>query len=75
MLHVPYKGLGPAVVDLMAGQINVVFDNLPSSAVALKSGKLRALAVSAPERIASLPDVPTYAEVGYPELNTPSWKH
>lgn len=73
MLHVPYKGLGPAVVDLMAGQINVVFDNLPSSAVALKSGKLRALAVSAPERIASLPDVPTYAEVGYPELNTPSW--
>lgn len=73
MLHIPYNGLGPAVVDLMAGQIDVVFDNLPSSAALLDSGRLRALAVSAPERIESMPDVPTYTEVGYPELNTPSW--
>ncbi|OZI62033.1 Bug family tripartite tricarboxylate transporter substrate binding protein [Bordetella genomosp. 11] len=73
MLHVPYKGLGPALVDLMAGQVQVVFDNLPSSAGFIASGKLRALAVAAPERVKSLPDVPTYAELGYPQLNTPSW--
>lgn len=73
MLHVPYKGLGPALVGLMAGQVQVVFDNLPSSAGFLKGGKLRALAVASPERIKSMPDVPTYAEVGYPQLNTPSW--
>lgn len=73
MLHVPYKGLGPALTDLLAGQIDVVFDNLPSSAGHLQSGGLRALAVAAPERVPQFPDVPTYAEVGYPELNTPSW--
>jgi Uncharacterized protein conserved in bacteria len=73
MLHVPYKGLGPALTDLLAGQINVVFDNLPSSAGHIQSGGLRALAVAAPQRVAQFPDVPTYAEVGYPELNTPSW--
>lgn len=73
MLHVPYKGLGPALTDLLAGQIDVVFDNLPSSAGHIESGGLRALAVAAPERVPQFPDVPTYAEVGYPELNTPSW--
>src|SRR3546814_15524068 len=73
MLHVPYKGLGPALVGLMAGQVQVVFDNLPSSAGFLASGKLRALAVASPKRIESMPDVPTYAEAGYPQLNTPSW--
>ncbi|OWT80154.1 MULTISPECIES: tripartite tricarboxylate transporter substrate binding protein [unclassified Achromobacter] len=73
MLHVPYKGLGPALVDLMAGQVQVVFDNLPSSAGFIASGKLRALAVASPQRVKTLPDVPTYAELGYPQLNTPSW--
>ncbi|HEY0297255.1 MAG TPA: tripartite tricarboxylate transporter substrate binding protein [Bordetella sp.] len=73
MLHVPYKGLGPALVDLMSGQVQVVFDNLPSSAGFLQGGKLRALAVASPARIKEMPDVPTYAEVGYPQLNTPSW--
>jgi tripartite-type tricarboxylate transporter receptor subunit TctC len=72
LLHVPYKGLGPALTDLLAGQINVVFDNLPSSYGQIESGKLRALAVAAPHRVKQLPDVPTYAEVGYPQLNTPS---
>src|SRR5690606_41037964 len=48
-------------------------DNLPSSAGHIESGGLRALAVAAPERVPQFPDVPTYAEVGYPELNTPSW--
>lgn len=73
MLHVPYKGLGPALIDLLAGQIQVVFDNLPSSSGQIQSGNIRALAVTAPERIPSMPEVPTYAELGYPELNTPSW--
>lgn len=73
MLHVPYKGLGPALTDLLAGQIDVVFDNLPSSAGHIQSGGMRALAVAAPQRVPQFPDVPTYAEVGYPELNTPSW--
>lgn len=73
MLHVPYKGLGPAMIDLLAGQIQVVFDNLPSSVGQIQAGNVRALAVAAPERVKSMPDVPTYAEVGYPQLNTPSW--
>lgn len=73
LLHVPYKGLGPAVVDLLAGQIQVVFDNLPSSAALIQGGKIRALAVAAPSRVKNMPDVPTYAEVGFPQLNTPSW--
>jgi tripartite-type tricarboxylate transporter receptor subunit TctC len=73
MLHVPYKGLGPALTDLLAGQINVVFDNYPSSAGQLEAGKIRALAVASPTRLKNLPDTPTYAEAGYPQLNTPSW--
>ena len=73
MLHVPYKGLGPALTALLSDQIQVVFDNLPSSSGQIASGSLRALAVAAPQRVKSMPDVPTYAEVGYPELNTPSW--
>ena len=73
LLHVPYKGLGPALTDLLAGQIDVVFDNLPSSAAQIKAGAIRPLAVAAPQRVESMPDVPTYAEVGYPQLNTPSW--
>lgn len=73
MLHVPYKGLGPAMIDLLAGQIDVIFDNLPSSAGQIASGKIRPLAVAAPARLKQMPDVPTYAEVGYPQLNTPSW--
>lgn len=73
LLHVPYNGLGPALVDLMAGQVNVVFDNLPSSMSALNSGKAKPLAVAAEGRLESMPDIPTYAELGYPELNNPSW--
>ena len=73
MLHVPYKGLGPALTDLLAGQIHVVFDNLPSSAGQIQAGKIRPLAVAAPARVKDMPDVPTYAEMGYPQLNTPSW--
>lgn len=73
LLHVPYKGLGPALVDLVGGQVDVVFDNIPSSAGMLQAGQTRALAVAAKERLKLLPDVPTYAELGLPRLNHPSW--
>jgi len=62
MLHVPYKGAGPALTDLMGGQVDVIFDNLPSSIGHIKGGKIRALAVTSAERDPSLPDVPTVAE-------------
>ena len=62
MLHVPYKGAGPALTDLMAGQVQVIFDNLPSSAGFIKGGKIRALAVTSAEHEPSLPGVPTVGE-------------
>ena len=62
MLHVPYKGAGPALTDLIAGQVHVLFDNLPSSAGHIKSGRIRALAVTSAEREPSMPDLPTVAE-------------
>ena len=73
LLHVPYKGVGPALNDTLGGQVNVLFDNLPSSLPHIQSGKLRALAVSSPARLEFLPDVPTFAEAGVPQLNDPSW--
>jgi tripartite-type tricarboxylate transporter receptor subunit TctC len=73
LLHVPYKGVGPALNDTLGGQVNVLFDNLPSSLPHIQSGKLRALAVSSPARLDFLPDVPTFAEAGVPQLNDPSW--
>ena len=62
MLHVPYKGAGPALTDLMGGQVDVIFDNLPSSAGHIKGGKIRALAVTSAERDKSFPDLPTVGE-------------
>jgi tripartite-type tricarboxylate transporter receptor subunit TctC len=62
MVHVPYKGAGPALVDLMGGQVQVIFDNLPSSAGHIKAGKLRALGVTSQEREPSLPNVPTIGD-------------
>jgi tripartite-type tricarboxylate transporter receptor subunit TctC len=73
LLHVPYKGVGPALNDTLGGQVNILFDNLPSSLPHIQSGKLRALAVSSPSRLDFLPDVPTFAEAGVPQLNDPSW--
>lgn len=73
MLHVPYKGLGPALNDLVAGQVQVVFDNIPSSYPLIQAQRIRPLAVAARQRLKVLPDVPTYAEAGLPAMNHPSW--
>jgi tripartite-type tricarboxylate transporter receptor subunit TctC len=73
MVHIPYRGAGPAVNDVLAGQVAVYFDQVASSLPHVKSGKLKALAVSWPERLDVLPEVPTYAELGYKQANEPSW--
>jgi len=73
IVHVPYKGSGPAVADTVAGQIELIFDNLPSSMPQIQAGKLRAMAIAWPERIESIKDVPTFKDVDYPILNQPVW--
>lgn len=73
MLHVPYKGSGPALTDLMAGQVSVMFDNLPSSMAYIKSGRLRAIAVTTATRYAGLPEIPTVAESGVPGYQAVAW--
>ena len=64
MLHLPYRGSGPALVDLIAGNVDLMFDNLPSALPHIKSGRLKALAVTSGQRSGVLPDVPTVAEAG-----------
>jgi len=68
MLHLPYRGSGPALIDLMGGNVDLMFDNLPSSLPHIKSGRLKALAVTSGQRSAALPDLPTIAEAGGPAL-------
>jgi len=71
--HVPYKGSGPALIDLMGGQVQVMFDNMSSGLPHVQSGKLRALAVTGPQRDPRLPNVPTIAEAGVPGYSGTSW--
>jgi tripartite-type tricarboxylate transporter receptor subunit TctC len=73
MVHIPYRGAGPAINDVLAGQVAVYFDQVASSLPHIKSGKVKALAVSWPQRLDVLPDVPTYGELGYAANNDPSW--
>jgi tripartite-type tricarboxylate transporter receptor subunit TctC len=72
MLHVPYKGAGPALMDLIGGQVQVIFDNLPSSVGHIKSGRLRALAVTSQEREPSMPGLPTIGET-VPGYEATAW--
>jgi tripartite-type tricarboxylate transporter receptor subunit TctC len=73
MTHVPYKGAGPALTDLLSGNIQVMFDTLSTALPPVKSGMVRALGVSSAERSPDLPDVPTIAESGYPDYRVSVW--
>jgi tripartite-type tricarboxylate transporter receptor subunit TctC len=73
MTHIPYRGSGVALSDLLAGQVQLTWNNLSSNLANIRNGKLRALAVAAPQRVAQLPDVPTFAELKLPDLNLTSW--
>jgi tripartite-type tricarboxylate transporter receptor subunit TctC len=73
VLHVPYKGSAPAVTDLIGGQVQFMFDNMPSSWPHVQSGKLRALDVTTTERSKSAPDVPTMKEAGFANFDVSSW--
>ncbi len=68
MVHFPYRGSGPALIDLIGGSVDLMFDNLPSALPQIKAGKLKALAVTSASRSAALPDLPTIAEAGGPAL-------
>lgn len=74
MAHVPYRGAGPAMNDLVAGQVPVLFDNLPSSVEFIKAGKIRALGVTTKTRVAQMPDIPTLDEQGLKGYETYSWQ-
>ena len=71
--HVPYRGAGPAMQDLLAGHVPVVFDGLGTSAPQIAGGTLRGLAITAPKRVPALPDVPTSAEAGLPGFEFSTW--
>lgn len=71
--HIPYRGAGPALQDLIAGQVDLMFDGLGSSSSHIKSGRIRALAVAAPKRSPAFPDIPTAAEAGLPGYEVSTW--
>ncbi|MDI4655300.1 Bug family tripartite tricarboxylate transporter substrate binding protein [Xanthobacter autotrophicus] len=73
MVHVPYKGAGPALLDVVAGQVKIMFDNLPSSIGQIRKGGVIGLAVTTKERSPAAPDIPTVAESGLPGYETYSW--
>jgi tripartite-type tricarboxylate transporter receptor subunit TctC len=73
MVHVPYKGSAPAFTDLLAGQLNFMFGNMASAMPHVKSGRLRALAVTSARRLAAAPDLPTIAESGLPGYEATAW--
>ena len=73
VLHVPYKGSGPAVQDLLSNVVQLTFSTPPAVVQHIKSGRIKALGITSPTRSALLPDVPTFAELGLPAVNTTTW--
>jgi tripartite-type tricarboxylate transporter receptor subunit TctC len=73
IVHVPYRGAAPAIQDLVAGHVSMMFDIVPLARTQVAAGKVRALAVASPQRLAAVPDVPTVAEAGFPELEGGPW--
>jgi len=71
--HIPYKGSGPAVIDLLAGRVQLAYSTPPAVLQHIKSGRLKALAVTTDTRMTSLPDVPTMNELGYPAASISTW--
>lgn len=73
IVHVPYKGGGPALIGVVAGEAQMTFDTVVTSLPLARDGKLRVLAVAGPKRVTEMPDVPTMTEAGYPALSTGAW--
>jgi tripartite-type tricarboxylate transporter receptor subunit TctC len=73
VLHVPYRGLGPAVFEVVGGQVHALFSTLPPAIAHIQSGRLRALAVASVKRVQTLPGVPVFGEVGYPGFEAATW--
>ena len=73
IVHVPYRGSGAALIDLQAGQVQMMFENLPGAIGLVREGRLRALAVTSPRRVAAAPELPTVAEAGVPGYSVVSW--
>jgi len=73
IVHIPYKGGGPALTDLLGGHVDIMFNPVPAMLPLAKTNKLKALAVTSPRRLNSLPDVPTMGETGFPQIGSTSW--
>lgn len=73
IVHIPYKGAGQVAGDLLGGQVDMYFDNLPASLASIKEGRLVAIAIAGKERAKAIPDVPTFAEAGYPKMLINPW--
>jgi tripartite-type tricarboxylate transporter receptor subunit TctC len=73
MIHVPYKGSAPSVIGLMGGEVNMIFSSIPAALAQIRSGRMKAIAVSTLQRSSALPDVPTLNETGLPGYNAASW--